>query len=102
MEVVEKALHVYDDYLWILKENQRITNFISQDATKFRREEFSTEIQRLESTIFKIKTTMPTELRMNMFLVDMSDLSSGLCKKCEDLIDMILKRALDYVVSDVS
>jgi len=47
MVVVEKALHVYDDYLFILKERQRVDSFLS-DPSKFKREEFAAEIARYE------------------------------------------------------
>jgi dynein heavy chain, axonemal len=49
MEVVEKALHVYDDYLFVLKEKQRVEHFLNE-TSKFRREDFAAEIARFEST----------------------------------------------------
>ncbi len=49
MSVVEKALHVYDDYLFILKEKQRVDQFLS-DSSQFSREEFAKEIARFQQT----------------------------------------------------
>lgn len=45
---------------------------------------------------------MPKELRMNMFLIDCSDLNNRLCTECDSLISMILRRAIEFVVTDSS
>jgi hypothetical protein len=101
MAVVEKALHVYDDYLFILKERQRVEVFLA-DNTKFKREEFAAEIARYESTMRKIRDTMPKELRMNMFMIDCSDLNKKLCDECDALVERLLSRAADFVLSETS
>ena len=97
MVYVEKALHIYDDYLFILKERQRVEQFLA-DQTKYKREDFTAEIARYENTMRKIRDTMPKELRMNMFMIDCSELNSRLCKECDDLIERILARALDFMI----
>jgi len=43
---------------------------------------------------------MPKELRMNMFLIDCSELNNKLCLECDALILMIIKRAIDFVLVD--
>ena len=101
MAAVEKALHVYDDYLFILKERQRVELFLS-DSSKFKREDFATEIARYESTMRKIRDTMPKELRMNMFMIDCTDLNKKLCDECDSLVERILSRAADFVLSETS
>jgi hypothetical protein len=101
MSVVEKALHVYDDYLFILKEKQRVDLFLS-DSSQFSREEFAKEISRFQQTQAKISDTMPKELRMNMFLIDCTELNKRLCDECSSLIDRILIRASEYVLTETS
>jgi hypothetical protein len=101
MAVVEKALHVYDDYLFILKEKQRVETFLS-DSSKFKREDFGAEIAKYEQTMKKIRDSMPRELRMNMFMIDCSELNAKLCQECDSLIDRILQRAADFVLSENS
>ncbi len=43
---------------------------------------------------------MPKELRMNMFMIDCTELNKRLCKECEELIRKILERAQEYVLSE--
>lgn len=101
MEVVEKALHVYDDYLFVLKEKTKVEAFLS-DTSKFKREDFATEIARYENTQKKIKDTMPKELRMNMFMIDCSDLNKRLCDECDILVEMILRKCQDFVFTETA
>ena len=88
IDVVEEALRVYDDYLFILKEKARIEHFLNEGP--YKRETFIAEIQKYEKTIRMIRETMPFEIRMNMFLIDCADLNNKLCLECEELIDKIL------------
>ena len=97
MSVVEKALHVYDDYTFILKERAKVELFLS-DPLKFEKVDFATEISRYDSTMKKIRDTMPKELRMNMFMIDCTDLNARLCSECDLLVERILQRASDYVL----
>jgi len=45
---------------------------------------------------------MPKELRMNMFLIDCTELNKRLCDECTSLIDRILLRAQEYVLTETS
>ena len=63
MGIVEKALHVYDDYLFILKERQRVDAFLA-DLKGYRREDFAAEIAKYQNTWNKIAETMPKEVMM--------------------------------------
>jgi len=85
MSFVEKALHVYDDYLFILKEKPKVDAFLADPKT-FSREDFAAMIAKYQQTMDKISSTMPKELRMNMFLIDCTDLNNTLCKECDSLI----------------
>lgn len=67
------------------------------DPSKYKREDFVREIERYQSTIKEIRTTMPFEIRMNMFLIDCADLNNRLCSELEELVDRILQRAADYI-----
>jgi len=86
---------VYDNYLFLLQEKDRIENFLSKEP--FKREEFQAEISKYQATISKIRNEMPFELRMNMFLVKCSDINNQLCEECESLIDTILSKVGDHV-----
>ena len=82
MGIVEKALHVYDYYLFILKERQRVDAFLA-DSKGYSREDFAAEIAKYQNTWNKIADTMPKELRMNMFMIDCTELNKRLCLECE-------------------
>lgn len=99
MSVIEKALHVYDDYIFILKERSKVDLFLS-DPSKFEKADFAAEISRYDSTMKKIRDTMPKELRMNMFMIDCTDLNRQLCSECDFLVEKILQKASDYVLLD--
>lgn len=101
MVIVEKALHVYDDYLFILKERTKVDQFLA-DTKSYKREDFAAEIARYQTTWDKIADTMPKELRMNMFMIDCSELNKRLCEECQGLIDRILKRASEYVLNEIA
>lgn len=53
MNVAEQALHIYEDYLFILKEKPRIETFLAE--TGHTREQFSEEIRKYEDTIISIR-----------------------------------------------
>jgi len=95
LKIVELALEVYDDYLFILKEKDRIEAFLKKEP--FDREAFQQEIDLYQATINKIREEMPFEIRMNMFLIKCSDINNALCEDCEELIKMILDKVGEYV-----
>mmetsp|Transcript_11716 Transcript_11716/g.17890 ORF Transcript_11716/g.17890 Transcript_11716/m.17890 type:complete len:139 (+) Transcript_11716:2128-2544(+) len=95
LEVVRLAIDVYDDYLFILREKERIEAFLKQEPLNL--DAFQAEIDMYEATIRKIREQMPYEIRMNMFLVKCSDINNQLCDDCEELIRMILDKVGEYV-----
>jgi len=95
LKVVGLACNVYDEYLFILKEKERIEAFLSKEP--FSRDEFQKEIDKFKDTIEKIREEMPYEIRMNMFLVQCSEINNNLCEECQDIIQMILRCVSDYV-----
>ncbi len=101
LNAAEQALHVYDNFLFILKEKARIENFLA-DSSKYKREDFLAEIQKYDDTIKKIRETMPFEIRMNMFLIDCAELNNRLCQECEELIERILQRTAEYIFLETS
>lgn len=91
----QKALSVYDDYLFILREEERVKAFLEEQ--NHTREEMMAEVKKYEDTIAKIRNEMPIEIRMNMYLIDCIDLNKHLCLECQKLIDMILNKTADMV-----
>lgn len=67
------------------------------DKKPYIRDEFLDRINKYQETIDKIKTVMPFEIRMSMFLVQCEDLNNKLINECEELIRMMLSRVGDYV-----
>jgi hypothetical protein len=49
LEVIQLALNVYNDYLFILKERERIDAFLKREP--FEREAFQAEIDKYKATI---------------------------------------------------
>lgn len=97
---MEQAIHVYDQYLFLLKDKQRIEHFL--DQPNYTREQFNAEILKYENTIKQIRETMPFEIRMNMFLIDCADLNDKLCDECEELIKIILDKTCYYTFQERS
>jgi len=95
LHTVEKAIHIYDEFLFIFKEKHRVEELVKRDVIS--RDEFVEEIKKFDETVQKIRSTMPFEIRMNMFLIQCSDLNNNLVKECNDLIDKILTKAGDFV-----
>jgi hypothetical protein len=95
LNTVEKAIDIYDEFLFIFKEKHRVEELIKKEVIS--RDEFVEEIIKFDETVKKIRSTMPFEIRMNMFLIQCSDLNNNLVKECNDLIDKILTKAGDYV-----
>lgn len=99
LDTAEKAIHVYDQFTFILKEKQRIDAFL-QDTNQHSRERFEEEIRKFEETADRIRETMPYEIRMNMFLIDCAELNNKLCEQCESLINDILDKASELVFTE--
>lgn len=95
LETVKLATNIYDDYLFILNEKDRIEDFLNKEP--FDREEFQAEIDKYERTIERIRDTMPFEIRMNMFLVKCSDINNMLCDECDELIKIILEKVESHI-----
>ena len=67
MTIVKQALNIYDDFVFILNEKERIDEFLKKEP--FDRDEFQAEIDKYHKTIKDIRDNMPFEIRMNMFLI---------------------------------
>jgi hypothetical protein len=88
LEVVRLALDIYDEFLFILNEKERIEEFLKKEP--YDRDEFQAEIDKYHVMIRRIRDEMPFEIRMNMFLIQCSDINNMLCERCEELITDIL------------
>jgi hypothetical protein len=100
IDVIDLALEVYNDYLFILKEKERIEEFLKKEP--FDKNQFQAEIDKYMETINKIKDEMPFEIRCNMFLIVCSDINNTLCENCEELISMILFKTQEHVFSNLA
>lgn len=96
MKVVQKAVNVYDEYLWILQERVRIREYIDKEEN-YDKVEFQNQINKFKETIDKIREEMPFEIRMNMFLIKCGDINTSLCEECEAIIEMILEKVSELV-----
>lgn len=74
LETVKLATNIYDEYLFILSERERIEKFIEKEPLD--RDEFQAEIDKYQETILKIREQMPFEIRMNMFQIKCSDINN--------------------------
>lgn len=99
LDVVATAVHVYDDYLWILRAKDEVDDFIKQEKN-YDKDLFQAEIVKYQDTIRKIRDEMPYEIRMNMFLIRCSDINNILCDECEDIIQLILDKVAMLVFTD--
>lgn len=94
-KVVEQALYVYEDYMWILHETEKLEEFLAKENPQ--REEYQARINLYSDTIDKIREEMPFELRMNMFLVECKDINDMLCDRLETLMGAILQKVTNNV-----
>ena len=100
LQVTNKAINVYDEYKFLLEEDQRIEKFL--ETTSPDRDVYVAEIQKYFDTIQHIQDNAPFEIRMSMFLVECNELNQNLIIKCEQLIDRILRKVYDYIVEQSS
>jgi hypothetical protein len=90
LEIISLAANVYDEFLFILSERERIEAFVNKEPIN--REEFQKEIDMYQNCIINIREKMPFEIRMNMFLIKCSDINNALCDECEGLMKIILDK----------
>lgn len=100
LQATAKCINVYDEFLFLLQEDQKIDAFLNKKP--FKREEFIEQIERFKSTILKIRNQAPFEIRMSMFLVECNELNEYLVKLCKNLIEKILHKVEDYVYQDTA
>lgn len=100
LETIRLAPDIYDDYLFILNEKERIAKFL--ESPKLVREEFQAEIDKYEETIEKLREEMPYEIRMNMFHIKCSDINNQLVEELEQLISQILTRVEQLIYIEMA
>ena len=93
LQIAAKSVNVYDQYLFLLKEPEKVKEFCSNP--KRNRDEYIARIQVYIDTIRKIKNEAPYEIRMSMFLIQCHDLNNRLIHECNKLIDDIVKSIYD-------
>jgi len=92
LQIAAKAVNVYDEYLFILKEPEKVAEFMAGTRNK---DLYIQRIRVYQDTIAKIKRAAPYEIRMSMFLIQCHELNNRLIHECEKLIDSIVKRIYD-------
>ena len=101
--VTQKVLNVYDEFLFVNNERQSVDDFLENPGKNpYQRDAFLERIERYEATILKIKTSMPFEIRMSMFLVECEEINIRLVEECESLIVRMLNKITDYVQHDLA
>jgi hypothetical protein len=65
--VTQRVVNVYDEFLFLSDEKDRVEEFLA--IKPYNRDAFLEKINKYQSTIDKIKTEMPYEIRMSMFLI---------------------------------
>ena len=100
LRATQKAINVYDEFLFLLQEEARIDQFLENKV--YVQQEFLDEIQRYKDTIYQIRNVAPYEIRMSMFLVECSDLNEQLVTMCEKLISKLLKAVHDHIFTTCS
>jgi hypothetical protein len=98
--VTQRVVNVYDEFKFLINERESLQEFF--DKKPYNREEFLDRINKYQETIDKIKTVMPFEIRMSMFLVQCEDLNNKLINDCEELVRMMLSRVGEYVQGDLA
>lgn len=98
--VAEQAIHVYEDYMWILNEQEVVDEFLKQEP--FDRKKFQAQVDKYQATIEEIREKMPFELRLNMFLVECKDINDALCKRLDDLMLAVLDKATEFVFTKLA
>lgn len=69
LNVVEQALDVYADYIFILSEQSKLEAYLEDPKPKSI-QDYETKIHFYIDTINKIWDHLPFEIRMNMILLD--------------------------------
>lgn len=95
VEVAAKALDIYRDFLFLLKESDKIHEFL--EKKEYNRDIFQANVDKYSTTIEKIRRTCPYEIRLNMFLIQTEELNNRLVDLCEELIDMNVEAVSEYV-----
>lgn len=98
LQATAKCINVYDEFLFLLQEEQRIESFLNKRP--FEREKFVAEINRFNATINKIRNEAPYEIRMSMFLVECHELNESLVVICKNMITRVLKSTETFVYQD--
>jgi hypothetical protein len=100
LHATAKCINVYDEFLFLLQEEARIETFLNKKP--YKKEEFVMEIEKFKSTINKIRTHAPYEIRMSMFLVECHELNEKLVEICKHMITKILKKTEEFVYQDTA
>ena len=68
LEIIAKALETYEQYGFLLKENERVKEFIETGGRK--RDEFLKELLKYKNLYDEIESNLPFYIRMNLIQID--------------------------------
>lgn len=100
LQATAKCINIYDEFLFLLQEEARIETFLNKKP--YKKEEFVIEIEKFKSTINKIRSHAPYEIRMSMFLVECHELNENLVVICKNMITKILKKTEEHVYQETA
>lgn len=84
LAVISKVTQVFDNYIFLLTEEERVQQFIAKEPT---REEFRAEIKKYMDAFDSVNHDIPFYIHMPMVMIDCTDVKKELLRTCEKLID---------------
>ena len=97
LEVIEKALEIFDQYAFLLKENEKIKEFIESVGRK--REEYEKEFQKYSSLYLEIEEKMPFYVRMNLVQIDGVEIKKKFLQICIDVQNKLIIAVFNYIIN---
>ncbi|CAE8599050.1 unnamed protein product, partial [Polarella glacialis] len=79
---LEQTLGIYDDFKHLLVEVARVRK-LSENVT-LTREDYMREVEKLRATEHAIRTHCASEIRLQMVLIDCSEINETLCQKADE------------------
>lgn len=89
MQNIEKCVHLYDPFTFLLTEEDRVSKFLKEGARAI--DEYRSRYEMLKATDAAITERLPSSIRMQMACVECSELNELLHTKVADCIKILLE-----------
>ena len=89
---LDASVRLYDAFLPLLTEDIRTQQFVAEEHT---REEYLAEVKRLQGLELQIRHTCPNLLRMNLAVIDCSELNEHLRSKATSCVTLLLSGVVE-------